>query len=278
MQTFVFNSFKGGTAKTSSALHIGACIAKFHGKRVLLIDFDPQANLSIGFGVGPDSLKTMVPVLQGQGNIRDMIQNTSVERLSLIPANAYLDGIERTPQLGNDPYAHERLRRALKPLEGDFDLCFVDTPPSLGWLTQSAFFASQHSVICAIPEAYSVLALRRLKEFLNSIRQYHSIDVFGVILSFWDERGAVNKEFLDEINLSFPNLTFDAKIRRDVAVSRAVLKGQTVFDFDKDSRAAEDYKALTNEFVKRFSLRSPSLESYRCELNPSKEKVKNVSL
>lgn len=278
MQTFVFNSFKGGTAKTSSALHVGAGLAKFHGKRVLLIDFDPQANLSVGLGIGADCLKTMVPVLQGQGNIRDMIQRTSVEGLSVIPANAYLDGIERTPQLGNDPYAHERLRRALKPLEGDFDLCFVDTPPSLGWLTQSAFFASQHSVICAIPEAYSVLALRRLKEFLNSIRQYHAIDVFGVILSFWDERGAVNKEFLDEIDASFPDLTFDSKIRRDISVSRAVLKGLTVFDFDKDSRAAEDYKMLTEEFVRRFSLRSPSLENYRCELNHSKEKVKNVSL
>lgn len=278
MQTFVFNSFKGGTAKTSSALHIGACLARFHGKRVLLIDFDSQANLSIGLGVGADCLNTMVPVLQGQADIRDVIQQTSLERLSLIPANAYLDGIERTPQLGNDPYAHERLRRALKPLEGDFDFCFVDTPPSLGWLTQSSYFASQHSVICAIPEAYSVLALRRLKEFLNSIRQYHSIDVFGVILSFWDERGAVNKEFLDEIDSSFPGMMFESKVRRDVSVSRAVLKGKTVFDFDKDSRAAEDYKALAEEFAARFSLRSPSLEKLQCTLNHSKEKAEHVPL
>ena len=113
----------------------------------------------------------------------------------MIPANAYLDGIERTPQLGNDPYAHERLRRALKSVEKDFDFCFVDTPPSLGWLTQSAFFASHYSVICAIPEAYSVIALRRLKEFQNSIREYHDIGVFGVVLSFWNDRGAVNQGF-----------------------------------------------------------------------------------
>ena len=275
MQTFVFNSFKGGTAKTSSSLHIGACLAKHHGKRVLLIDFDSQANLSIGLGVGADCLETMVPVLQGQKEIGEVVQKTQIEGLSLVPANAYLDGIERTPELGNDPYAHERLRRSLKPIEGDFDFCFVDTPPSLGWLTQSAYFASQQSVICAIPEAYSILALRRLKEFLSSIQQYHSIDVFGVILSFWDERGAVNKDFLDEINASFPEMMFEAKIRRDISVSRAVLKGQTVFDFDKDGRAAEDYRALADEFMNRFLLRNPSPENFQTNLNDSKKEVEN---
>lgn len=275
MQTFVFNSFKGGTAKTSCALHIGACLAKYHGKRVLLIDFDSQANLSIGLGVGADCLETMVPVLQGQKEISEVVQKTSIDGLSLIPANAYLDGIERTPQLGNDPYAHERLRRSLKTLEGDFDFCFVDTPPSLGWLTQSAYFASQQSVICAIPEAYSILALRRLREFFGSIQQYHSIEVFGVILSFWDERGAVNKDFLDEIKASFPDMMFDAKVRRDISVSRAVLKGVTVFDFDKDGRAAEDYKALTDEFMGRFISRSPNPGSFQTDLNYSKKEVEN---
>jgi chromosome partitioning protein len=244
-------------------MHIGACLAKFHRKKVLLIDFDSQANLSIGLGIGADNLNTMVPVLQGEKKINEVIQKTSIDGLHIIAANAYLDGIERTPQLGNDPYAHERLRRSLKPIENDFDFCFIDTPPSLGWLTQSAFFASRHSIICAIPEAYSVLALRRLKEFQNSIRQYHDIGVFGVVLSFWDERGAVNKEFLDEINSSFPDLTFKAKVRRDMAVSRAVLQGKTVLDFDKDSRAAEDYKTLADEFVNRFSVFSLSGKEFK---------------
>lgn len=252
MKTFTFCSFKGGTSKTSTAMHIGACLAKFHGKKVLLVDFDSQANLTVGLGSSPDNLQTMVPVLQGQVPIKAVIQKTSITDLSLIPANAYLDGVERTPQLVADPYAHERLRRALKALESEFDYCFIDTPPSLGWLTQSAFFASDHSVVCAIPEAYSVLALRRLKDFHESIRQYHPIEVFGLILSFWDERGAVNKDFLKEIESSFPGATFNAKVRRDVAVSRAVLEGKTVFDFDKDSRAAEDYRALSKEFLKRI--------------------------
>jgi len=278
MHTFTFCSFKGGTSKTSTSMHIGACLAKFHKKKVLLVDFDSQANLSIGLGIGPDDLKTMVPILQERGDVKDVIQKTSIDGLYLIPANAYLDGIERTPQLGNDPYAHERLRRALKAVENDFDFCFVDTPPSLGWLTQSAFFASQYSVICAIPEAYSVIALRRLREFQDSIRKYHDIGVFGVVLSFWDERGAVNNEFLDEINSSFPGVTFDSKVRRDMAVSRAVLKGQTVFEFDGESRAAGDYKALANEFMKRFAVQHKLPEAMKSVMKKSKTAVENVQV
>ncbi len=251
MLTFTFCSFKGGTGKTSAALHIAACLAKFHKKKVLLVDFDSQANLSIGLGLGADNLQTMVPVLQGGTLIEQVIQATSIPNLSLIPSNAYLDGIEKTQQLGSDPYAHERLRRNLSKVRNDFDFCFIDTPPSLGWLTQSAFFASHHSIICAIPEAFSILALRRLKEFQDSIRQYHDVSGFGVILSFWDERGSINNEFLNEIHSSFPDKIFNAKIRRDINVSRAVLTGKTVLDINKDGRAALDYQSLTKEFLTR---------------------------
>ena len=246
-----FCSFKGGTAKTSTVLNLSACLAHYHKKKVLLVDFDAQANLSIGLGIGPDNLKTMVPVLKGETKIKEVIQETSFPNLSIIPSNAYLDGIERSQNLALDPYAHERLRRALSFIQEDFDFCFIDTPPSLGWLTQSAFFASQHSIICAIPEAYSVLALRRLKEFHNSIQQYHSIQPLGVVLSFWDERGATNQEFLSEINHSFEGKIFPTKVRRDVSVSRAVLQGKPVIKYDPDSRASQDYLALTKDFLKR---------------------------
>ena len=183
MHIITLCSFKGGTAKTSTALSIGACLAKTHKKRVLLVDFDSQANLSIGLGIGPDSENTMVPVLQGNAKVQDIILETNIKGMSLIPANAYLDGIETTAALVRDLHAHLRLKEALQSVESDFDFCFIDTPPSLGWLTQSAFFASQYNLICAIPEAYSVIGLRRLKEFLDSIQKYHPVDVLGVILS-----------------------------------------------------------------------------------------------
>lgn len=261
MKTFTFCSFKGGTCKTSSAMHIGACLAKSHKKKILLVDFDPQANLSIGLGLGPDTEETIAQVLQGKIPLEKIIHSTGLKNLFLIPANAYLDGIERSPELGNDPYAHERLRRALKSVENDFDYCFIDTPPSLGWLTQSAFFSSQQSIICAIPEAFSIIALHRLREFHDSILEYHQIAVCGVILSFWDGRGAINAEFVEEINSSFPGKLFDSKIRRDVTVSRAVLQGKTVLETDPKCRAAEDYFALTKEFLKRVETKSAKLSN-----------------
>ena len=257
MKIITFCSFKGGTSKTSTCLHLGACLAKIHKKRCLLIDFDPQANLSIGLGIGPDTMNTMVPVLQGKEKLKNMIQATSISNLSIIPSNAYLDGIERTSELTVDPYAHERLRKALKDIENDFDYCFIDTPPSLGWLTQSAFFAAHSSIICSIPEAYSILALRRLSDFHASINQHHKMDVLGVVLSFWDERGATNQDFLDEIQNSFPDKLFDSKVRRDVAVSRAVLKGKPVFEVSPESRASIDYLSLTEEFLKRVKKDNP---------------------
>ena len=256
MKTITFCSFKGGTAKTSSALHIGVCLAKFHAKKVLLIDFDPQANLSIGLGFGSDNPDTAVPVLQGSCSIQDVIKNTSVDGLSLIPSNTFLDGVERTAQLCGNPYAHELLRESLKDVENDYDFCIIDTSPSLGWLTQSAFFASQYGVICCTPEAYSVLALRRLRDFFKSVQRHHDIQALGVILSLWDERGAVNTELLNEIEKSFPDKTLQAKIRRDISVSRAALHGKSVFDFDPSSRVAQDYKELTSELIQRFDVNS----------------------
>jgi len=253
MKTITFCSFKGGTSKTSTALNLGSCLAKFHDKKILLLDLDPQANLSIGLGIGADKLETMVPVLQDKSDINAVITDTSVSNLSIIPSNAYLDGVEKLPPLGNDCYAHERIRRALESLKESYDYCFIDTPPSLGWLTQSAFFASDYSVVCAIPEAYSVIALERLKEFHESINEYHSIEVLGVVLTFWNERGAINDALLEAIEESFPKKTLKSKVRRDVVVSRAVFEGVSVLDYDPSSRAAYDYKILAEEFLDRIN-------------------------
>ncbi len=252
MKIITFCSFKGGTSKTSTALNLGAALGKFHRKKVLLVDLDPQANLSVGLGIGADRLETMVPVLQEKTEIRSVILKTGTQNVSLIPSNAYLDGVEKLPPLGNDCYAHERVRRELMKIKEDYDFCFIDTPPSLGWLTQSAFFASDYSIVCAIPEAYSVIALERLKDFHETINEHHSVEVLGVLMTFWNERGAINKELLESIEDSFPKKIFKMKVRRDIVVSRAVFEGKPVFDIETGSRAADDYKALSEEFLDRF--------------------------
>lgn len=254
MKTIVLCGFKGGTARTSTSLHLGAALAKFHRKKVLLVDFDPQANLSTGLGIGTDSLDTMVPVLQGHKNITEVIQKTAIPGLFIIPANTYLDQVESTSPLVSDPYAHERLRKALRSLEYDF--CFIDIPPSLGWLCQSAFFAAQYSLICSVPEPYSVLALNRLSKYHQAINENHSIDVIGVLFSLWDARSATNNAFLEGVESAFPGKIFNTKIRRDVSVSRTILQGLPVFETMMNSRVSEDYQAFAKEFLQRFKVKS----------------------
>jgi chromosome partitioning protein len=249
-QTIAISSFKGGTAKTSSALHIGSALALFHKKKVLLVDFDAQANLTSGLGFDPDSADSMAPVLQGTKKIDEVIVKTDLPNLDLVPADTWLERIEVTGSLAADRYSHERLRDILKPLK--YDVIIIDTPPSLCWLTESAMIAAKYSLVCATPEFYSVKGLERLGEFIVNLGQRHPIDVLGVLLSFWNDRGKSNRAFLDIIERVFPKKMLKARVRRDIKVSEACIYGKPLFHTAPDSRAAEDYRAVTKELLRRL--------------------------
>jgi len=252
MISVVASSFKGGTGKTSACLHIASALSLFHKKKCLSVDFDPQANLTSSLGFSTDELDTMVPVLQDEKSIRDVIKRSGIDYLDVICANTYLDQIEATAPLVSDPYAHERLRDALKDIADDYDFCFIDIPPSLNWLCRSAFYASDYSLICAIPEPFSVLAMQRLQKYHDAINKNHQIDVVGVLLSFWDERGSINDALVKGIEMAFEGKIFESKVRRDKAIPKAVLDGQPVFITEKGSRASEDYQRLADEFMTRI--------------------------
>lgn len=252
-RTLAISSFKGGTAKTSTSLHLGAAFAKFHDKKVLLIDFDAQANLTMGLGFDPDSVDSLAPVLQGTKSIREVIQKTSIKNLDLVPADTWLERIEVTGSLASDRYSHERLKAILE--EVDYDIILIDTPPSLCWLTESALIAANHAIVCATCEFYSVKGLERLSEFLNTISERHPMQVLGVVISFWNTRGKNNSSFLNVIDRTFPDLCFEVKVRRDVQVSAASVYGKPLFEIPKiakDSRAAQDFKELASEVVLRL--------------------------
>lgn len=250
MKIIAISSFKGGTAKTSTALHIGSALSKFHKKKVLLIDFDAQANLTTGLGFDPDENDSLAPVLQGEKKLSEVIKSTSISRLDLIPADTWLERVEVTGNLAADRYSHEKLRDLLLPLTYDFII--IDTPPSLCWLTESALIAAQHTLVCVTPEFYSVKGLERLGQFMGSIGQRHPLNVLGVILSFWNSRGKSNQAFLEVIERTFPKKALKNKVRRDISVSEASIYGKPVFETDPDSRAGEDYLAVTKELLLRL--------------------------
>jgi chromosome partitioning protein len=250
MEIIAVSSFKGGTAKTSTALHIGAAIAKFHKKSVLLIDFDAQANLTTGLGFDPDEYDSLAQVLLENKSINEVILSTSTPKLDLIPADTWLERVEVTGSLASDRYSHERLKHILSNLA--YDYIIIDTPPSLCWLTESALIAANHTLICATPEFYSVKGLERLSQFIESISQRHPIHVLGVLLSLWNGRGKSNEAFLEVIEKTFPQKVLDAKIRRDITVSEASIYGKPVFETEPNSRAAADYILVTKEILKRL--------------------------
>ena len=249
-RTFTVSSFKGGTAKTSTSLHLGAAFAKFHKKKVLLIDFDAQANLTLGLGFDPDSLDSMAPVLQGTKTIDQVIQKTCVKGLDIVPADTWLERVEVTGTLAADRYSHEKLKLSLQDV--DYDFVIIDTPPSLCWLTESALIAATESIICATPEFYSVKGLERLAQFMSTIAERHPMEILGVVLSFWNVRGKSNDSFLNVIEKAFPGKCFDTKIRKDIQISEASIYGKPLFELTKaknTSRAAEDYQALAKEIL-----------------------------
>ncbi len=252
MHIITVSSFKGGTAKTSTLLHIGSALAKFHRKKVLLIDFDAQANLTTGLGFDPDHYDSLAPVLQKEKAIDEIIVHTSLSGLDLIPADSYLERVEVTGMLASDRYSHERLQMLIQRL--DYDFILIDTPPSLCWLTESALIACNYCLICATPEFYSIKGLSRLSIFLSQIATRHPFDVLGVVLSFWNARGKNNEAFLSSIQRSFPEKILNTKIRRDIAVSAASIQGKPVFDLATQSRASEDYKSLTDEIFSKCKM------------------------
>ncbi len=244
------SSFKGGTAKTSTSLHLGAALAKFNKKKVLLIDFDAQANLTTGLGFDPDQNDSMVPVLQGSKPLEEVVLKTGLPGLDLVPADTWLERVEVTGALAADRYSHERLRHIVS--KAPYDIVIIDTPPSLCWLTESALIASKHALICATPEFYSIKGLERLSQFLGGLSQRHPLEVLGVLLSFWNPRGKNNNAFLEVIESTFPQKLLKTKIRKDVCISEASIHGKPVFELSPSSRAVEDYKAASKEILKRL--------------------------
>lgn len=259
MEIIAVSSFKGGTAKTSTALHLGAAIAKFHKKSVLLIDFDAQANLTTGLGFDPDEYDSLAQVLLGNKSIEEVILSTNIPKLDLIPADTWLERVEVTGSLASDRYSHERLKQILSHLK--YDCVIIDTPPSLCWLTESAMIAANHTLICATPEFYSVKGLERLAQFIGSINERHPINILGVLLSLWNGRGKSNDAFLEVIEKSFPQKVLEAKIRRDISVSEASIYGKPVFETAPSSRAAADYTQVAKEILKRIKQCQAALHS-----------------
>lgn len=239
---------KGGVAKTTTALSLGAALAA-EGKSVLAIDLDPHANLTISLGYKPQGLSpTIADVFLGDSDVEQAIYATEVERLSLIPSNHTLTMAENHLMV-RDHYLLI-LRDALSRIEG-FDAFVLDCPPTLATLTQNALSAANLLIIPAQPEYYSAHALRDMLNLILAIRQRNNPKLrYRILLTMLDRRNRIHKSLAKQIRTAFSQAIFDVEIETDTRIRESPLFGQPIQQYAPQSRASQQYQELVRELRK----------------------------
>lgn len=240
---------KGGVGKSTTAVNLGAALAVL-GKRILVVDSDPQGNTTTGFGIDKTQLRHDVyDVLLQEASIEDITVGTEVEGLSLVPATINLAGAEI--ELVSALSRETRLRQALVRVAARYDFVFIDCPPSLGLLTINALTAAGECIIPVQAEYYALEGLSQLTSVVRRVREAlnPSLHVSGVLVTMFDGRTRLAMEVLDELEKFFPQQMFKTQIPRNVRISEAPSFGKPVILFDVKSRGAQAYLALAREML-----------------------------
>ncbi|HBT19800.1 MAG TPA: sporulation initiation inhibitor Soj [Peptococcaceae bacterium] len=240
---------KGGVAKTTTAVNLGASLA-LRGKRVLVVDIDPQGNASSGLGVDRLKVKGCIyDVLINGVPMEQVIVETKVENLYVVPATIRLAGAEI--ELVSAISRELKLKKALTPIKDKFDFILIDCPPSLGLLTLNALTAADRILIPIQCEYYALEGLGQLMNTIKLIKKHLNpdLELEGVVLTMFDARTNLSIQVVDEVKQYFKNKVFKTIIPRNVRLSEAPSHGEPVVTYDPKSRGAEVYKELAGEIL-----------------------------
>ena len=240
------SNHKGGVGKTTSAINIGAGLNKL-GKKVLLIDFDPQANLSQSLGLINQDIN-IYGALRGEYKLQPI---TVTEGLDVIPSTLDLSGAE--VELSSEAGREYILRDLIEPLRSSYDYILIDSPPSLGLLTINAFTASDEVLIPLQSQYLAIQGLSKLVEIIDKIKKRlnKNLKVGGVFITQYDSRKVLNRDVVGTIQAHFKEGVFKTKIRDNVALAEAPTQGTDIFRYQPKSYGAEDYLSLCREILKR---------------------------
>lgn len=242
---------KGGVGKTTTAVNLASYIAK-QGKTVLLIDLDPQGNATSGLGINKLDLKnTVYNCLVDELDINIVRHDTIISGLSIIPTNSDLAGAEIA--LASVTNREQKLHNRINPIFNSFDFIFIDCPPSLGLLTINALTASSDVIVPVQTEYYAMEGLGQLIQVIHRVQQglNPTLNILGVVMTMFDSRTGLSEQVKAEIQRVFGDLVFNTVIPRNVRLAEAPSHGKPIMLYDKWSKGARSYKALSKEVMGR---------------------------
>lgn len=245
MKTIAFTNQKGGVGKTTSTVNIGAGLCR-QGKKVLLVDLDPQANLTYSLRKSSNRLENSIyDVLKGRVNPEEAI--ISHNGFDIMPSSIDLSGAEM--EFANEPARETLLKNSLGDFSKEYDYVLIDCPPNLGLLTLNAFTAVKEIFIVLQSEYLALHGLSKLMDVIQVVKERLNpeIEITGIICTLFDGRKNLNKEVVDHIKDYFGDKVFDTLIRDNVALAEAPSHHKTIFEYAPDSYGAEDYNALARE-------------------------------
>lgn len=240
---------KGGVGKTTTSVNLSSCLASY-GRKVLLIDTDPQGNASSGVGVEKGQVdKSVYDVLVNDADIKDVIVKTDYHNLSLCPSNIDLAGAEI--ELVSQEKREFLLKNALNKVKDDYDFIIIDCPPSLGLLTLNSFVCADSILIPIQCEYY---ALEGLSQLTNTIRKIKtsfnpSLEIEGVLLTMYDTRTNLSSQVAREVKKYYGSKLYKSVIPRNVRLSEAPSFGQPINVYDKNSKGSSCYMSLASEVI-----------------------------
>lgn len=241
---------KGGVGKTTSTINLGAALAEC-GRKVLLVDFDPQGALSAGFGTNPHELELTVynVMMDRKVDINDVILPTDIENIDLLPANIDLSAAE--VQLVNEVAREQVLASALRKVQNEYDVILIDCQPSLGLLTVNALTASHGVIIPLICEFFALRAVALLVDSIEKVqdRLNPGLEITGVLATMFDARTIHSKEVLARIIDAFGDKVFDTVIKRTVKFPDATVSAEPILSYASNHTGAQAYRQVARELI-----------------------------